>query len=70
MINTDLPKSDKMLQRSASNKHAVKKSVSQEQHEKLVIMEAHAVVHPWTMMVHFQDTSSAHAAVVGPVWFY
>jgi hypothetical protein len=38
--------------------------VRAEKHEKLVVPETYAIVHPWTMMVHFKNATPAVLAVV------
>eukprot|EP00826_Nyctotherus_ovalis_P003037 TRINITY_DN10609_c0_g1_i1.p2 TRINITY_DN10609_c0_g1~~TRINITY_DN10609_c0_g1_i1.p2 ORF type:complete len:108 (-),score=18.16 TRINITY_DN10609_c0_g1_i1:448-771(-) len=38
--------------------------VEAEQHKELVIGKAHAIPHPWTMMIHFEDAAIADFAVV------
>lgn len=43
-------------------------AVKQEQKEVLVVVEAHAVVYPWAVVIHLQDTRPAHSAMVATVW--
>jgi len=46
-----------------------RKDVQEEEEEELVVAEAHAVVHPWAVVVHFHDASLAHGAVVRALRF-
>lgn len=43
-------------------------SVYREQHKVLLIVLAHTVVHPGTVVVHLPDTSLTHRAVVSSLW--
>jgi len=51
--------------RDNNNNRAV--HIKQELHEKLPIVEAHAVVDPRAVVIHIQDASVANAAVVATV---
>jgi hypothetical protein len=39
------------------------------QQEELVISNADTVVHPWTVVIHFNDAAAANRTVVSPSWF-
>jgi hypothetical protein len=43
--------------------------IKNKQQEILVIANPHTIIHPWTMMVHFNNASVANGAVVGTGWF-
>jgi len=49
---------------------ANKKHVQEKQQKVAMIEVAHAVVHPWTMVVHSHDASLAHMAMMGSLWLW
>ena len=50
-----------------NDKEKIDQTVEKQKVEILVVEEAYAVVHPWTVMVHLQDASLARPAVVSAV---
>lgn len=62
-----LPESNEVRQARCHDEETIHESVAEEEHEKLVVVEANAVVDPRTVVVHFEDTTGANAAVVGAV---
>ena len=61
------PKFHKVLQIATRQEDGVQQSVAQEQHEKLVIVEGHAVVDPGAMVVHFEDAGATDGAVMASI---
>jgi len=64
----DIPRSDDRLLHRPCNEVQINDAVQEHQKEVLVVLEAHAIVDPGTMVVHLQDASSAHSAMVASVW--
>lgn len=64
------PELDEVLESGARDVDAVNQRIAEEQNEELVVSEVDAVVHPRTVMVHFQYTLAAHRAMVGSVGFH
>ena len=50
-----------------NDKEKSDQTVEKEKVEILVVEEADAVVHPWTVVIHLQDASLASPALVSPV---
>jgi hypothetical protein len=66
---TYLPKTYKIRQCCKCYEEAIQESISQKENEEFVVGKCHTIVNPWTMMVHFENTFSAHTAMVCTVWF-
>ena len=52
------PEGDEVLEGTGRQVEAVGESVAQEEDEKLVVVEGHAIIHPGTVVVHLQNTLS------------
>lgn len=61
------PELYEILQRGSDDEKTVEKGISQKQREELVIVEAHAIIHPGTVVIHFQDACAADATVMRSV---
>lgn len=61
------PKQYEILEYTSSQVNAVDEGVSEKQHEKLVVIEGHAVVHPRTVVIHLEDAVSANRAMVAAI---
>lgn len=62
-----LPELNKVRKTRGHDEYAVDESISQEEHEELVVEETDAVVDPRTVVVHLEDAAGAYAAVVRAV---
>ena len=58
------PKLNKVSEYTTCQEYGVGEGVAQKQHEKFVVIEGHAVVHPGAVVVHLEDTAAAHGAVM------
>lgn len=57
------------MKRCEGNVQAVDQCISQKQYKEFVIEKVNAIVHPGTMMIHFQHTATADAAMMRSVRF-
>ena len=53
---TYIPEGDKVLCDCRRDIQCVKNCIEQKQEKELVVCESNTVIHPWTVMVHFQNT--------------
>lgn len=61
------PKFNKILDRCERHVDTIQDRVEEKQNEELVVTEANAVVHPWTMMIHFENTFLTNTAMMTPI---
>ena len=63
------PKLDKVSEYTTCQKDSVGEGVAQKQHEKFVVIEGHAVVHPGAVVVHLEDAGTTYRTVMRTVRF-
>ena len=63
------PKLDKVSEYTTCQKDSVGEGVAQKQHEKFVVIEGHAVVHPGAVVVHLEDARTTYRTVMRTVRF-
>ena len=63
------PKLNKVSEYTTCQEYGVGEGVAQKQHEKFVVIEGHAVVHPGAVVVHLEDARTTHGTVMRTVRF-
>jgi len=67
IVDEQLAPLEELRKRGDDNDHHRAVHIEQELHEEFAVVEAHAVVDPWAMMIHVKNAPIADAAVVAPV---
>merc|ERR1719483_645993 len=62
------PVQNEVLKAAEGDEYTIDKAVEEEKDEKLVVFEGYTIVDPRTVMIHLEDTSSTHRAMVSSVW--
>lgn len=68
-LDTHLPEQNEIPQTRGWHKNTVEKCVAKEKYKEFVVGEIDAIVHPRTVVIHFQDTRAAHTTVMCPIRF-